>query len=231
VMESQQEQLKVQYRHRFVGAADYRDSVWRILCSNFFSRYIPTGSRILELGAGWGEFINNIIAAEKYAMDLNPDTGSHLTAEVKCIHQDCSSQWKLEPECFDVVFTSNFLEHLPDKASVARVVAEAHRCLKQGGLFICMGANIKFVPGAYWDFWDHHIPFTELSCAELLRLHDFSIDQCIPRFLPYSMSTGMKPPLCLVKYYLKLPMLWSFFGKQFLIIARKNAQEIMEAEQ
>jgi len=119
-MESHQEQLKVQYKQRFAEAADYRDSVWRILCSNFFSRYISTGSRILELGAGWGEFINNIIATEKYAMDLNPDAGSHLSAEVKCIHQDCSSQWEMEPECLDVVFTSNFLEHLPDKASVAR---------------------------------------------------------------------------------------------------------------
>jgi SAM-dependent methyltransferase len=230
-MESQQERLKAQYKHRFAGAADYRDQVWRILCSDFFTRYIPTGSKILELGAGWGEFINNIIAAEKYAMDLNPEAGKHLSAEVKCIHQDCSQQWELESECLDVVFTSNFLEHLPDKASVERVVTEAHRCLKQGGLFICMSPNIKFVPGAYWDFWDHHIPFTELSCAELLRLHDFSIDQCIPRFLPYTMSTGTKYPLYFVKYYLKLPIFWSFFGKQFLIIGRKNAQEIMVAEQ
>ena len=187
-MESQQSKLKVQYNQRFAKAEDYRDSVWRILCSIFFSRYISTGSKILELGAGWGEFINNIVATEKYAMDINSDTGSHLSDEVKFIHQDCSSQWEMESECLDVVFTSNFLEHLPDKASAARVVAESHRCLKKGGLIICMGPNIKFVPGAYWDFWDHSIPFTELSCSELLRLHDFSIDQCIPRFLPYTMS-------------------------------------------
>lgn len=230
LMDKHSDILRKQYHLRFANAGEYRDQVWQILCAEYFSRYISENSKVMDLGSGRGEFINNIIAAEKYAMDLNPDAGKHLSAEVKCIHQDCSRRWELGSECLDVVFTSNFLEHLSDKASVERVVSEVHRCIKQGGLFICMSPNIKYVPGAYWDFWDHHVPFTELSCAELLRLHDFSIDQCIPRFLPYTMSTGTKPPLFLVKYYVKLPIFWPLFGKQFLIIGRKNAHEIREAE-
>jgi hypothetical protein len=44
----------------------------------------------------------------------------------------------------------------------------------------------------------------------------------IPRFLPYSMSTGRTPPSFFVKLYLKLPILWPLFGKQFLVIGKKK---------
>jgi predicted SAM-dependent methyltransferase len=73
-------------------------------------------------------------------------------------------------ESLDVVFTSNFLEHLPDKVHVERTLAQAWRCLKDDGFIICLGPNIKYVPGAYWDFWDHFIPLTELSLSEVLKM-------------------------------------------------------------
>jgi SAM-dependent methyltransferase len=98
-----------------------------------------------------------------------------------------------------VVFTSNFLEHLPDKDHVAATIAEAFRCLKPGGQIICLGPNIKCVHGAYWDFWDHFVPLTDLALSELLRLSHFDITLSLPRFLPYSMSTGWTPPLALVR--------------------------------
>jgi predicted SAM-dependent methyltransferase len=58
--------------------------------------------------------------------------------------------WDVPAESLDVVFTSNFLEHLPDKASVEQTVKEAGRALKPGGRLICMGPNVKYLPGAYW---------------------------------------------------------------------------------
>lgn len=224
VTQEQTETLKRQYQLRFAEIGEYRNQIWQILCSQFFSRYIPENSKVLDLGSGWGEFINNIAAVEKYAIDLNPESADHLSDGVICIHQDCSQTWAFESDYLDVVFTSNFLEHLQDKSSVERTISEAHRCLKYGGLLICLNPNVKFIPGAYWDFWDHQIPLTELSCAEVLRMKGFSIKQCIPRFLPYSMSAGSRPPLFLVKLYLKLPILWPLFGKQFVLIGRKEVQ-------
>lgn len=221
-MPPESDTLRNEYRMRFSRLQDYRNAVWKILCSEYFGRFIAPGSHVLDLGAGWGEFINNIAAAKKSAMDLNPDTGSRLSSEVTFFHQDCSREWALAPETLDVVFTSNFLEHLPNKDHVARAVAQAHRCLKPGGRIICLGPNVKYVPGAYWDFWDHHVPLTEASLVELLRMEGFRILICIPRFLPYSMSTGRTPPLPLVRGYLKLPILWPMFGKQFLVVGRKR---------
>lgn len=221
-METHSEILKQQYQMRFSGQEEYRDQVWHLLCSEYFSRFIPRESVILDLGAGWGEFINHIDAANKFAMDLNPETPEHLAPGITFIHQDCSQPWGVEADSLDVVFTSNFLEHLFDKPSIERTVAEAYRCLKEGGLFICMGPNMNCVPGAYWNFWDHHVPLTEQSCAELLRIKGFSIVRCLDRFIPFSMSGGRKVPAPLIRLYLKLPLFWPLFGKQFLVIGRKT---------
>jgi len=211
-----------QYRQRFGSGAAYRNRVWRILCNDYFSRIIPPDARILDLGAGWGEFINNIPAAQKFAMDFNPDGRDKLSSDVRFLQQDCSQPWDaLADGALDVIFSSNFIEHLPDKVSIESTVAEAHRCLRNGGLFICMGPNIRYVHGAYWDFWDHHIPISDGSCCELLLLAGFSIERRIPRFLPYTMSQQMHVPALFVKAYLRMPFIWKLLGKQFLIIGRK----------
>ncbi len=212
--------LQYQYHIRFARLAKYRSAVWKILCDKYFGKFISTESFVLDIGSGWGEFINNIKAVKKYAMDLNPDTGTRLSKEICFLHQDCSQKWRIQSESLDVVFTSNFLEHLPDRESIERTISQAYRCLKHGGLIICLGPNIKYAKGAYWDFWDHIIPITELSLSELLRLKKFSIQKSIPRFLPYSISIGRTPPLFLIKLYLKLPILWPLFGKQFLVIGK-----------
>lgn len=214
--------LEYIYTQRFSELKEYRNEVWHIIYSDFLSQYVPIDSTVLDIGAGWGEFINNVIASKRIAMDLNPATEKHLLPGVSFLHQDCSKEWQIESESLDVVFTSNFLEHLIDKSSVDRTISEAYRCLKTGGKIICLGPNIKYIQGAYWDFWDHHIPLTDISCVELLNINDFSIERSIPRFLPYSMSTGNKPPLFLVEWYLKIPMLWRFWGKQFLVVGQKN---------
>ena len=218
---SPDKQLSEEYQHRFAGHEDYRLRVWRILCEGFFNRYIQPQQEVLDLGAGWGEFINQVEAAKKYAMDRNPDTGNHLAADVQFFHQDCTTTWPLTEHSLDVVFTSNFLEHLPGKPAIQQTLAEARRCLKPGGRLLCLGPNIRYVGGAYWDFWDHHVPLTDASLADILRLSGFEIEQSIARFLPYSMSTGRQAPAFLVSVYLQLPFLWRVFGKQFLLVARR----------
>jgi SAM-dependent methyltransferase len=127
----------------------------------------------------------------------------------------------LADEVLDLVFTSNFFEHLPDKASLARTLAEIRRCLKPGGRLVALGPNIKFLHGQYWDFWDHYLPLTELSLAEGLAVAGFGIERVVGRFLPYKMSSGPPYPLLLLRLYLRLPLLWRLFGRQFLVVALK----------
>lgn len=220
-MDSRSVSLKKEYEQRFQGADLYRDSVWKILCKDFFSQYIKTNFTVLDLGAGWGEFSRNIVAEKKYAMDLNPDCGERVADHSLFLHQDCSERWPIADGALDIVFTSNFLEHLPSKDLVDKTLVEAFRCLKPGGKIICLGPNIKFVPGLYWDYWDHYIPITDESISEALSLKGFRVTEKIDRFLPYSMSGGSNPPLFMVKMYLKLRFAWRLFGKQFLVVAQK----------
>ena len=209
------------YWARFSGQQAYRTQVWQVLTRDFFSRWIRLTDTVLDLGCGYGEFSNNIIAGKKYAMDLNPSAQSCLNPEVELLQQDCSQPWPIPNQSLDVVFTSNFLEHLREKPALEATVGEAFRCLKSGGAFIALGPNIKFLADKYWDFFDHYIALTELSLAEALTMIGFHVEEKIPRFLPYTMSRGWKPPVWMVRLYLKVPFLWKIAGRQFLVIARR----------
>jgi SAM-dependent methyltransferase len=213
--------LQQEYALRFAQNAEYRMAVWKILTGEFFARWIAPEATVLDLGCGWGEFINQIAAGKKYGMDLNPDSPGKLSREVTFLHQDCSTRWELPDDHLDVVFTSNFFEHLPDKGSLRSTLEQALRCLKPGGRLIALGPNIKYLPGRYWDFWDHYLPLTEAALKEVLELTGFAVEEVWDRFLPYSMSQGSTPPLALLKIYLRCPFLWAVAGKQFLVVARK----------
>jgi SAM-dependent methyltransferase len=213
--------LQEEYRQRFESQEKYRDKVWRILCRHYFSRWISTEARVLDLGAGWGEFSRNILAGEKYAMDLNPDCGRRVDGFATFLNQDCAEKWPLDDNELDVVFTSNFLEHLETKGLVDRTLREAYRCTKPGGKIVCLGPNIRFAFKSYWDFWDHHLPISDESMAEALLLAGFVIDSKTPRFLPYTMSGRRNVPTAFLRVYLKIRPAWSIFGRQFLVVATK----------
>jgi SAM-dependent methyltransferase len=218
-MSQDPKQLEAIYNARFAGRGAYRDRVWRVLVEEFFQRYVASDASVLDLGCGHGEFINHVAARAKYGMDLNPASARLLAPEVRFLQADCAAPWPLADGSLDVVFTSNFLEHLPGKRSLAAAFEQAWRCLRPGGSFVAMGPNIRCVHGAYWDFWDHHIPLTELSMSEGLRQHGFDIEVCRRRFLPYTMSDGREYPMALLRAYLALPVLWRLLGRQFLVVA------------
>lgn len=218
------------YGTRFEGRTHYRDRIWKVLAPYFSRRFASTG-KVLDLGAGYCEFINNSVADEKYVMDLNPEVHRRAAQGVRVLQQDCAAPWPLPAEELDAVFTSNFLEHLPNKNAVLTVLSNAYQSLKPGGRFIAMGPNIKYVPGAYWDFFDHYVELTELSLAEALRTIGFEMEEVVARFLPYTMSAGRTYPVWMLRLYLVLPVAWPIFGKQFLVVGRKPLSEKVDQPQ
>src|ERR1700681_4235723 len=46
-----------------------REVLWRVLCRQHFSRRIAATDCVLELGAGYGHFINQVDAKRKIAVD------------------------------------------------------------------------------------------------------------------------------------------------------------------
>ncbi len=216
-----QAELARVYGNRFDARRDYRRKVWQVLVARFFQSFVPRDSSVLDLGCGYGEFINTVTAKKKWGMDLNPRAKENLAPNVTFLEQDCSAPWPLGEAELDLVFTSNFFEHLADKTALGRTLEQVFRCLKPGGRIIALGPNIKYTEGRYWDFWDHYLPLTETSLSEGLTVRGFEIEQCIARFLPYTMVGAREYPLWCVALYLRVPWLWRWKGEQFLVIARK----------
>jgi SAM-dependent methyltransferase len=220
-MSTLQHELTTIYRRRFADSAAYRNRVWRMLTAEFFPRWIGGHDTVLDLGCGWGEFINNIRAGKKLAMDLNADAKKHLQPEIEFLRQDCAAPWAVADDSLDVVFTSNFFEHLPNKQALSDTLRQAFRSLRPGGRLIAMGPNIKYLGGAYWDFFDHHVSLTDASLREALEIEGFVVDTAIARFLPYTLVNAPEYPLVLLRLYLACPWLWWIKGRQFLLVARK----------
>ena len=52
----------------------HKQKIWQLLCKHFFQRYVRDSDTVLDIAAGYCEFINNIKCARKIALDINPDT-------------------------------------------------------------------------------------------------------------------------------------------------------------
>ncbi|MFV0493657.1 glycosyltransferase [Mycobacterium sp.] len=209
------------YRNRFGHDQQVRYAIWGVLVRNFFQVWIRRSDTVLDLGCGYGEFLNQVSAARRIGVDVNPDSANMLESGIEFHKGRAEDLSFLGDETVDVVFTSNLLEHMQSKADVERTVAEVRRVLKPGGHLIAMGPNIRFLAGDYWDFWDHGVPISDRSLIELLGVLGFTIAETRDRFLPYSACWSLPKSARLVRLYLGVKPAWPIFGKQFLIRAQK----------
>ncbi|RYG67700.1 class I SAM-dependent methyltransferase, partial [bacterium] len=159
--------LEALYRFRFhESERTQKLRIWKTLCAHYFQQLVGEGKVVVDLACGYGEFINNIRGSRKIGIDLNPDSPRFLEAGVE-FHASRADRIDGIPDATaDVLFTSNFLEHLRSKEECDAVLAEVRRILKPGGRFIVMGPNIRYLADKYWDFYDHYLPLSHLSMEE-----------------------------------------------------------------
>jgi SAM-dependent methyltransferase len=213
--------LPEQYRRRFEAEHEARREVWRVLVDAWFGRYLDGVHAVLDLGCGWGAFVNHADVPVRYGLDLNPDAARHLAPGVELLVQSASDPWPVPDSSLDLVFSSNFLEHMPSRDAILSALDEASRCLRPGGRMVCVGPDIRYARGAYWDFFDHIVPLTARSLAEALELSGLRPVEVIDRFLPFTLAGKPVPPSWLIRSYLRLRPAWRVIGKQFLVVAEK----------
>ena len=86
--------------------------------------------------------------------------------------------------------------------------------------------NVHYLPGRYWDYFDHHTPLSHLSLAEGMALAGLDVTRVIPRFLPYTVkSAKAMRSIALLRVYLRLPWAWPLIGRQMLVVAQKPASD------
>jgi len=197
-----------------------RQMVWKEIAA-YLSRYVPPNARLLELGPGYCDLINQLPAADKVAVDLWAEVPQYAAKDVCFIQQDLSqglgSLATSKP--FDIVFASNLLEHFEPEVA-GQLVREVFHILRPDGRFVVIQPNFHDAYRTYFDDYTHRSIFTHVSLPNLMRSHGFQIEQVEARFIPYSMrETALPIQPWLVRAYLRFPL--KPFAGQMLVVARK----------
>ena len=211
------------YRERFTDdELAFKRSMWEVFVRSYFQRFIDPTDVVVDLGAGSCEFINVVQCRERIAVDLNPDV-EHFVKGAKAIVAPSRAIPELASGSVDVVFTSNFFEHLPNKVELVATLKECHRVLRPGGRLMVLMPNIRYLPGRYWDYFDHHLALTHHSLVEVLRITGFEPEIIKAKTLPYTIKHNRLPQsLWLVRTYMRLRFLWPLIGKQMFVVARRS---------
>src|SRR5262249_24890356 len=154
------------------------DAIWRVLCQDFFQRWIDPRSTVLELGAGYCEFINYIRAAKKIAVDLNPEIKHRAGPDVRTMIASATDLGELPASSVDVVFAANFLEHL-SKEEILDTLHEARRVLGPARKLLVLRPNIRLCREDYWMFFGHISPLDERALSEALAMTGFATRKTI----------------------------------------------------
>ena len=211
------DELRTLYRGRFGREERARVELWQILCSSFFQRWVPRDATVLDVAAGGCEFINSIEAADRIAIDLNPAVVDAAGRDVTAIV--CSADAvPREDASVDVVFISNFFEHI-ERSTILSVLTEVRRLLRPNGRLLVLQPNIRFCAKDYWMFFDHITPVDDRALAEAFALTGFEVEHQVTRFLPYTTKSRLPQASWTIKAYLAMPLAWRVLGQQSFIVA------------
>ena len=145
---SKQEQyLKKLYSNRFNPTQrKAKVRLWKVLIDKFLQKHVGNKSDILDIGGGYCEFINNIQGKEKYLIDLNPDSKIYANHDVNVINIDllCETEREKITKRFDIIFISNFFEHLSNKEELIEVLLFCFKSLNSGGSILIVQPNFKY---------------------------------------------------------------------------------------
>ncbi len=196
-----------------------RTAIWRIICA-WLQREIPTDATVLELGAGYCDFINQIQAGRKVAVDISETVQQAAAKDVETHICSCMQLDFLEDGSFDTVFASNLFEHLT-LPEMQETLAEVRRVLRPGGKLLVIQPNFRYCYRDYFDDYTHVTIYTERGLSDVIAAAGIKPVRVLPRFLPFSMKSRLPSVAPLVWLYLRSPC--KPFAGQMMIVARKPA--------
>jgi SAM-dependent methyltransferase len=190
----------------YVGAYPWlsgRAGIWREI-----ARYVQTdapGEAVLELGAGYCDFINQVEAKTRIAFDLNPEMARYAAPGVELRVGDCRGLPGIAEGSMDLVFASNFLEHFT-VAEAAALLGDIHRVLRPSGRLVLLQPNYLRKLNHYWDDPTHKTAFHHLNLPRVLEQNGFRVVRMLPGLLPFSMKSRLPKIPLLVRWYLRSPL-------------------------
>lgn len=197
-----------------------RDAVWHHIAL-YLSRWWQPDAAVLDVGAGYCSFINAVRADRRVAIDLNAVIAQFAAPGVETLIGSATHVAQLVGDGrFDVVFSSNLLEHL-DREQIAQVLDGARTVLRPGGRLILMGPNFRLCAKRYWDDYTHVTALSDVSLSDFVSSRRFHVVHVEPRFMPFSIKTRFARLSGLTPLYLRSPI--RPLAGQMLVVAEKGS--------
>lgn len=213
---------KVIYQNRFNKKEQLkRNLLWQTLNQFYFQQFIKPNDVVMDIAAGYCEFINNIHAKRRIAVDINPDINIFADKKIEIINTNIFKIPKTYFNQINCIFISNFLEHLDNKEEIVQLLNLCHKILKKNGRILILQPNIDLAKEKYWDCFDHKVPLNSNSMIEALEISEFKNIKAVTRFLPFTTKSSLPIIPLFVKIYLMLPPKIRPFAGQSLFIAQK----------
>lgn len=194
-----------------------RSLVWRALWHFYFSKHIAPHHTVLDLGAGYGDFINNVVARRRIAVDQWSGLADHVAAGVEVIISPVTDLGAIAEGSVDYAFASNLVEHLTQTA-FADLLAELSRKLSSEGQLTLLQPNYRYAYREYFDDYTHVAVYSHITLTDFLHAHGWEVLDVHPRFLPLTVKSRAPSWQWLIGTYLRSPI--KPLGKQMLITAR-----------
>lgn len=193
-----------------------RRVLWQTLVDCVFQRQIPPGGVVLELGAGYGEFINAVKARRKLAVDQWPGMLAHLDVGVEGLVTRITQLEGVADGSVDYVFSSNCFEHV-SQTELLECLAQLRRKMKPGAMLTIVQPNFKHCAREYFDDYTHVSIYTDKGLSDLLSANGFKVVRRVPRFMPFTIKGSLPVHPLLIRLYLISP--FKPLAKQMLISA------------
>jgi SAM-dependent methyltransferase len=195
-----------------------RLGVWKEI-ARYVARDAPEVGTLVELGPGYCDFINQFPARRKIAFDLNGEMEKFAAPEVVFHTASALELPGIDGESVDLVFASNFLEHLsPDELDV--MLPNIRRVLTQQGRLILIQPNHRLCAEHYFDDPTHQTIFDDRNVGEWLARHDMSVVHLTPGLLPFSMKSRLPKWGMLTRLYLWSPI--KPLAAQMYVVAERS---------
>lgn len=193
-----------------------REVLWKALWEQYFWRVVGTEDTVLELGAGYAHFINNVCSARRIAVDLWPGLKDYAAPGVEVQIGSVTDLSFLEDRSVDFAFASNLFEHLTQEA-FASTLAQLATKLKPSGSLSILQPNFRYAYRDYFDDYTHVTVYSDASLCDFLAAHGFSVVDSKPAFLPLTMKSRWPVHPWLIRLYLASPI--KPLAKQMLVRA------------
>jgi hypothetical protein len=194
-----------------------RSVLWQTLCDSYFRGLVAPDDCVLELGAGYGDFINNIQCRQRIAVDVWDGFLKYIDKDVRARVSSVTSLDFLEEDTIDFVFASNLFEHLTQEELV-RVIAALKKKVKHGGTLNILQPNFRYAYRDYFDDYTHKTIYTDVGLSDLLSAQGLTVFERHARFLPLTIRSRLPVVPLLIRLYLSSPI--KPFAKQMFVRAR-----------